>query len=132
MLQWLAAAVVVGRSTAVAVEKEAARVVAGWVASGVVVGWAAVATVVATGVRSSKGIHDCGSKGTRDCDGGNCPVSVTIDAEQGEATIGKRAGAAAGRRAAVVARGSSGWKATATALEATAAAGNKGSRCELP
>ena len=32
----------------------------------------------------------------------------------------------------VVARGSSGWKATATALEATAAAGNKGSRCELP
>ncbi|CAL9145659.1 unnamed protein product [Musa hybrid cultivar] len=73
------AAVVAGRSTAAAVEKEAARVMAGWAASGVVAGWAAVATVVATGVRSSKGIHDCGSKGTRDCDGGNCPVSVTTD-----------------------------------------------------
>ncbi|MUG03649.1 hypothetical protein ECC01_22010 [Bacillus tequilensis] len=97
---------------------------AGWAASGVVAGWAAVATVVATGDRSSKGIRDCGSKGTRDCDGGNCPVSVTTDAEQG--------GAAVGRRAAAVARGSSGWKATVTALEATTTVGNKGSRCELP
>ena len=47
-------------------------------ASGVVAGWAVMATVVATGIHSSKGIGDYNSRG-------DCPILVTKDTEKGGA-----------------------------------------------
>ncbi|THU47685.1 hypothetical protein C4D60_Mb09t18230 [Musa balbisiana] len=68
----------------------------GWAASDVVTGWAVTVMVVAISVHSNKGTHDYGSKGIHNYNNGDCPISVTKDAEQG--------GVATGRRAVVVAR----------------------------